>query len=262
MVANLVDHTYLKTEKEGISREEQEKQIAALVQSACSRGAYSVCVREQMVAFAKTLVKELDSPVKICSVIGFPDGSAFTTEQKLALMRQARADGADEYDMVLNLEALKKGDFETVRQDVLALAKEAGDQVLKVIFEMYVLTEQEKDTACNIVFSAFAEAAGGPNQIANRFFKTSTGFAQPRQVGDQIGATLSDIELMYRHSHGLIGIKAAGGVGNVQQAINFWKAAGAPQTEDGRPDPTRFRIGSSSLLGNLDSAQIAGDSSY
>lgn len=252
MIAGVVDHTYLKTEKEGTSLEEQRRQVESLVEEACRYGAYAVCVRESMVSFARELLNKGKGQVKLASVIGFPRGDDFSTAEKLKLLKQAREGGADEFDMVINYEALKRGELEAVYQDLLALSKEAGDSVLKVIFENVYLTQEEKRVACELTLHAFKEAGKGP-----RFFKTSTGFA--KAPGKEIGATLEDVKLMYKEGQGLVGIKAAGGVRSKQEALDFFHAAGSPWLiPHQKIDPMRFRIGSSSLLKALFSEQKAG----
>lgn len=110
MIAGAIDHTFLKTGEHGVTLAQQRAAVAQLVSDAHRYGAYSVCVREHMVGHARKLLNELKSPVRLTSVIGFPSGNQFSTEQKLQLVRQARQDGADEYDMVLRYEDFKRGD--------------------------------------------------------------------------------------------------------------------------------------------------------
>lgn len=247
-IASIVDHTYLKSEKEGVTLPEQQQQVKLLVEEACRYGAYAVCVRENLVSFTREELDKRNSEVKLVSVIGFPKGDDFSTEEKQRLLNQARIEGADEFDMVINYEALKKGALEAVYDDLLALSKDAGNQVLKVIFENSHLTQEEKRKACHLALQAFKSTGG------RRFFKTSTGFAQV--PGKETGATLDDVRLMQEEGQGIVGIKAAGGVRNKEEALDFFKAAGSPWlVVDHKIDPMRFRIGSSSLLKTLYSEQ-------
>ncbi len=199
-VAKYIDHTLLKPEA---TRSEIEK----LCQEARTYGFASVCVNPTWVkdcAFAL-----YGSPVKVCTVIGFPLGATLT-DVKAYETRRAIFDGATEIDMVLNIGALKSGDNETVKRDIHAVVEAAHDAcaIVKVIMETALLTDEEKVRA-----SLLAKEAGAD------FVKTSTGFSKG-------GATVADIELMRRSVGSELGVKAAGGVKDLDSAREMI-AAGA-----------------------------------
>ncbi len=263
MIAGVIDHTYLKTLEEGASVEEQRLQVQKLVLEAHKFGAFSVCVREHMVEFARKKLDELGSSVKLTTVVGFPKGDQFTTDEKIRLVRQTREDGADEYDMVMRYIDFKDGKHERVYRDIVEVSKEVGNQVLKVIVETSYLNDDQKKEAYALIVRAFRDSTQAKAEILKkRFLKTSTGFAKPKP-GVAVGATISDIEEMHLASKGVFGIKPAGGVSTYEDAIRFFNAAGAPYSETSDSlDPMKFRIGTSSLLQKLVSATTKGSSDY
>jgi deoxyribose-phosphate aldolase len=199
-VAAMIDHTLLKpdatrTEIETLCREAREYQFA------------SVCVNPTWVA---TCARLLDgTAVKVCSVVGFPLG-ATTADTKQYETRRAIFDGAREIDMVINVGALKSGDVRLVTQDIEAVTtpcRECG-VLSKVIIEAALLTDDEKVTACTL-----AKAAGAD------YVKTSTGFGPG-------GATVADVALMRRVVGDEMGVKAAGGVRDLE-GLKAMVAAGA-----------------------------------
>lgn len=237
----VIDHTYLKVD---VSLQEQQQCVKILISDADEKGAYAVCVRESMVSYARKLLDDRGSPVKLASVIGFPKGDDYTTEEKIALLQQAIEDGADEFDMVFNYEAYKRGEILSVYGDVYKMSCACGDKILKIIFENGCLPEEAKPLAYKLVFSALITSfENDRSKMRSRFFKTSTGFAKT-------GATLEDVRLMYKVGQGIVGIKAAGGVKTFEDAVAFFEAAGSPRWK-GEPDPHFFRIGTSSLLNQL-----------
>jgi deoxyribose-phosphate aldolase len=147
--------------------------------------------------------------VGVCSVVGFPLG-ATTPDVKQYEARRAMFDGATEIDMVLNVGALKSGDVRLVTDDIRAVVAACLERgvVSKVILETALLTEEEKVTACTL-----AKAAGAD------FVKTSTGFGPG-------GATAADVALMRRVVGSDMGVKASGGVRDLQQ-VKAMVAAGA-----------------------------------
>jgi deoxyribose-phosphate aldolase len=147
--------------------------------------------------------------VGVCSVVGFPLG-ATTPDVKQYETRRAIFDGATEIDMVLNVGALKSGDVRLVADDIRAVVAACGERGVtsKVILETALLTDEEKVTACTL-----AKAAGAD------FVKTSTGFGPG-------GATTTDVALMRRVVGAEMGVKAAGGVRDLQQ-VRAMVAAGA-----------------------------------
>jgi deoxyribose-phosphate aldolase len=147
--------------------------------------------------------------VLVCAVVGFPLG-ATTSDVKQYETRRVIFDGAREVDMVINIGALKSGDLRTVESDIEAVAGPCRDcgVVSKVIIEAAYLTDDEKVTACTL-----AKAAGAD------FVKTSTGFGPS-------GATVADVALMRRVVGEEMGVKAAGGVKDLD-ALKAMVAAGA-----------------------------------
>jgi deoxyribose-phosphate aldolase len=199
-VASLIDHTLLKpdataTEIEKLCREAAEFKFA------------TVCVNPTWVAFCARLLR--GTGVGVCSVVGFPLG-ATTPDVKQYETRRAIFDGATEIDMVINVGALKSGDLRLVEQDIEAVTlpcRQAGT-ISKVIIEAALLSDEEKVTA-----STLTKAAGAD------FVKTSTGFGPG-------GATIADVMLMRRVVGDTVGVKAAGGVRDLEQ-MKAMVAAGA-----------------------------------
>ena len=182
-----IDHTLLKAEA-------TKSQIAKLCEEARQYDFFSVCVNPTWVSFCKELLK--DSNVKVCCVIGFPLGATSSTA-KAEETKKAIIDGADELDMVINIGYLKSGSFAKVVDDIKAVVIAAEERVVKVIIETCLLNETEKKEACQAVLEGQAA-----------FVKTSTGFSTA-------GATVEDVMLMKEVVKDSIGIKAAGGVANL-----------------------------------------------
>lgn len=197
-LAQYIDHTLLKPQA-------TKNDIAKLCQEARLYRFYSVCVNPYWVAFCKEQLKGSD--VKVCTVIGFPLG-ANTTDTKVFEAKKALQDGADELDMVVNLGALKSGDWETVSSDIQAIRQIGSYFTLKVIIETSVLTDEEKIKVCQL-----AEKAGAD------FVKTSTGFTGG-------GATTQDVALMRKTVSAKIQVKASGGI-RTRQDFDAMVAAGA-----------------------------------
>jgi deoxyribose-phosphate aldolase len=199
-VAGMIDHTLLKPDA---SRDEVEK----LCREAAEYQFASVCVNPTWVATCARLLQ--GSSVKVCSVVGFPLG-ATTPDVKHYETRRAIFDGAREIDMVINVGALKSGDLRVVERDIEAVTgpcREAG-AISKVIIEAALLTDDEKVTACTLAKAAAAD-----------YVKTSTGFGPG-------GATAADVALMRRVVGEEMGVKAAGGVKDLD-ALKAMVAAGA-----------------------------------
>jgi len=167
----------------------------------------SVCVNPCHVPLARELTA--DSPVKVCAVIGFPHGMT-TAEVKGFEAEKAIAAGADELDMVINVSALKEGDYEAVLSDIRSVcgaARKAPREVLvKVILETSLLEEEEK------IAGAILAVAGGAD-----FVKTSTGFGPA-------GATVEDVALLRRTVGERAGVKAAGGIRDAETAVAMIEA--------------------------------------
>ncbi|MDI6869738.1 MAG: deoxyribose-phosphate aldolase [Bacillota bacterium] len=183
-LARLIDHTLLKPEA-------TPEAVARLCAEAVEYGFASACVNPVNVARAASLLR--GTPVKVCTVIGFPLG-ATASLVKAVEVRNAVADGADELDMVLNVGALKAGDHALVARDIRAVVEAAGGRVVKVILETALLTDEEKVEACLLTKEAGAA-----------FVKTSTGFGPG-------GATVEDVALMRRTVGPEFGVKASGGI--------------------------------------------------
>ena len=199
-VAAMIDHTLLKPDA-------TRKDIETLCREAAEYRFATVCVNPTWVAHCARLLR--DSGVKVTSVVGFPLG-ATTADVKHYETRRAIFDGAREIDMVINVGALKSGDLRTVERDIEGVAtpcREAG-ALSKVIIEAALLTDEEKVTACLL-----AKAAGAD------YVKTSTGFGPG-------GATAADVALMRRTVGEEMGVKAAGGVRDLE-GLKAMVAAGA-----------------------------------
>ncbi|MBI3652501.1 MAG: deoxyribose-phosphate aldolase [Acidobacteria bacterium] len=197
-VALYIDHTLLKPEA---TRDD----ILKICEEGARYGFASVCINPIWVKEAACALR--GSGVKVCTVIGFPLG-ANNPDTKAYEARRAIFDGASELDMVINVGALKSGDDELVLRDirgVVEVAREAGG-LCKVIIETALLTDEEKVKACLLSKQAGAD-----------FVKTSTGFSKG-------GATVADIALMRRAVGGEMGVKASGGVKDLQQAQEMIRA--------------------------------------
>ncbi|MGJ7921422.1 deoxyribose-phosphate aldolase [Neobacillus sp. LXY-4] len=196
-VASMIDHTLLKADA-------KKEQIEVLCKEAREFTFASVCVNPTWVSYASQLLK--DSPVKVCTVIGFPLG-ANTPETKAFETKNAIENGAEEVDMVINIGALKSMDDELVERDIKAVVDATkGKALTKVIIETSLLTDEEKVRACQIAVKAGAD-----------YVKTSTGFSTG-------GATIADIALMRKTVGPDIGVKASGGVRNTEDAKNMIEA--------------------------------------
>jgi len=197
LVAGSIDHTQLKPDAT-IDKFDQ------LCEEAKQYKFKSVCVNSSRVDYVAKKLKTSD--VLICSVVGFPLG-AMTSESKAFETKEAVSAGADEIDMVINIGALKSGDFKFVEDDIRAVRNATGDTtVLKVIIETSMLTKDEKVKACEL-----AEKAGAD------FVKTSTGFGGG-------GATVEDVQLMRSVVSDKILVKASGGIKDFKTAVAMLEA--------------------------------------
>jgi deoxyribose-phosphate aldolase len=199
-VASMIDHTLLKPDA-------TRGDIETLCREAAQFKFATVCVNPTWVATAARLLA--GSGVGVCSVVGFPLG-ATGADVKGYEAQRAIFDGAREIDMVINIGALKSGDLRVVERDIEAVTgpcRSCG-ALSKVIIEAALLTDDEKVTACTL-----AKAAGAD------YVKTSTGFASG-------GATAADVALMRRVVGAEMGVKAAGGVRDLD-GLKAMIAAGA-----------------------------------
>ncbi|MBP3951309.1 deoxyribose-phosphate aldolase [Bacillus suaedae] len=199
-IANLIDHTALKPDT-------TKEQIITLCNEAKEYLFASVCVNPTWVKLAAEHLKDVNE-VKVCTVIGFPLGAS-TPEVKAYETTDAINNGATEVDMVINIAALKEKNDTLVEADIRAVVDAAkGKALTKVIIESCLLTDEEKVRACQLAVQAGAD-----------FVKTSTGFSTG-------GATVEDIKLMRETVGPSVGVKASGGVRDLEGA-RAMVAAGA-----------------------------------
>ncbi len=195
-IGRLIDHTLLKPDA-------TDEQVRELCGEAREYTFASVCVNPSKVKLAAELLR--GSPVMVCTVVGFPLG-ATTAAVKAAETRDSIANGADEIDMVINVGALKAKDYRTVKKDIEAVVQAAQGHTTKVILETSLLTDEEKKQACRLSKEAGAD-----------FVKTSTGFGSG-------GATVHDIALMRKVVGPTMGVKASGGVRDLETARKMIEA--------------------------------------
>ncbi len=185
-----IDHTLLKATA-------TTEQIKELCLQAKEYDFASVCVNTCYVTLAKEMLKDTD--VKVCCVVGFPLG-AMATVSKAYETKQAIKDGATEIDMVINIGAAKEGNWKYVEDDIRAVVEAAQGNLVKVIIETCLLTDEEKVQACKCAVNAKAH-----------FVKTSTGFSTA-------GANVEDVKLMKETVKGYCLVKAAGGIRSLADA--------------------------------------------
>lgn len=194
--AKMIDHTVLKadTKKEAVTK---------LCKEAMEYGFASVCVNPTWVSYCAEMLKNSD--VKVCTVIGFPLG-ANTSAVKAFEAKDAIANGADEVDMVLNIGAMKDGNYNLVLEDIKAVVEASKGKCVKVILETCLLTKDEIVKACNLAKEAKAT-----------FVKTSTGFSTG-------GATVEDVALMKQTVKDDLKVKASGGVRSYDDMVKVVEA--------------------------------------
>lgn len=190
-----IDHTLLKSNA-------TVTDIEQLASEALTYNFYSICVNPYFVELAKHYLK--DSDIKIACVVGFPLG-ANSIETKVFEAKQAKQDGADEIDLVMNIGAFKSQNYDYVQREI----DEVCDSVnlpVKVIVETSELTREELKVACDIV-----------NKSKATFIKTSTGFSSS-------GANIEDIKFMRKHIIKGKQIKASGGIKDKETALKMIEA--------------------------------------
>ena len=193
----IIDHTLLKPEA-------TYQEIEKLCREAEEYGFAAVCVNPVHVRQAAKLLAK--TGIEVCTVIGFPLGAELPLIKAIQV-REAIANGATEVDMVMNIGALKSGDYELVFRDIKTVVDAAAGQALtKVIIETCLLTDEEKVKACLLA----KEAGAG-------FVKTSTGF-------NKGGATAADVALMRKTVGTAMGVKAAGGIRDRRTAEEMVRA--------------------------------------
>ncbi|MDD7092181.1 MAG: deoxyribose-phosphate aldolase [Eubacteriales bacterium] len=174
-------------------------EIKTVLDDGIKYGVASCCIPPSFVKRAKEYVGD---KMKICTVIGFPNGYN-TADVKLFETEQAIKEGADEIDMVVNIGDVKEGKFKKVTDEIKLLKNACGKKILKVIIETCLLTDAEKTAMCRAVTDAGAD-----------YIKTSTGFSKA-------GATFDDVELFGKHVGKNVRIKAAGGISSLEDAEKF-----------------------------------------
>ncbi len=182
--SKLFDHTILKPDA-------SKKTVERICKEALDYNFASVCVNQYRTKMVSDMLSGSD--VKVCTVVGFPLG-AVSTDVKVYETKAAIEDGATEIDMVINVGAMKDGDFEYVENDIRKVKEACGKNTLKVIIETCLLTDEEKEKACQLSMNAGAD-----------FVKTSTGFSTG-------GATKEDVALMRKTVGNTCKVKASGGI--------------------------------------------------
>lgn len=190
-----VDHTQLKAYASW-------DDIIKLCEEAIRFKTASVCVPP---CYVGKIRESFSDKVRICTVVGFPLGYS-VTEAKVAEVKQAVLDGADEIDVVVNICDVKNHDFGAVKDELTRIREAAGTHILKVIIETCYLTDEEKIQLCKII-----------TQVGADYIKTSTGFGTK-------GAELSDIELFKENIGPEVKIKAAGGIRTAESMEAFLDA--------------------------------------
>lgn len=183
------DHTLLR-------QDAAIAEIKQLCDDGIRYGVASVCIPPAHVAGARQCVGDR---LRICTVIGFPNGYSTSTVKAFEAADAIRR-GADEIDMVINLGMVKDGCYDAVLDEIRDVKAACGDHILKVIIETCLLTEEEKLALCRVVSESGAA-----------FIKTSTGFSTG-------GATPEDVQLLRAHCADHVSVKAAGGISTLEDA--------------------------------------------
>lgn len=189
-----VDHTVLTAYA-------TSDEILKVCSEATKFGMASVCIPPSYVSFAKQSYPDLN----ICTVIGFPLGYS-STNAKIQEIKDALADGCNEFDMVINIAWAVNGLYGEITEEIATIKKTVGSNILKVIIETCYLSEEAKVALCKCVTEAGAD-----------YIKTSTGFGTA-------GATLADVRLFKQNIGPKVKIKAAGGVRTKEDMEAFLEA--------------------------------------
>lgn len=195
-IASIIDYSLLRPDA-------TYADLKACCEEVQQFGFYSICIHPSFVRKARGLLKGTN--VKITTVIGFPLGMTLT-EVKVYEAMNASLDGADEIDMVINIGALKSGDWNTVRKDIADVFAATKRHIHKMIIETCYLDNSEKTKIIEIALDTGAE-----------FIKTSTGFGP-------VGAKIEDVRFIKGIVGKAAGIKAAGGIRTLAQVIDMFKA--------------------------------------
>lgn len=191
-IMKYVDHTLL-------SQSATWEEIRSVCDDGIKYSCASVCIPPSFIKMAAEYVK---ISIKICTVIGFPNGYN-TSFIKASEASEAVKNGADEIDMVINIGMLKEKKYDAILDEINSVKKACDGRILKVIIETCLLTEEEKIKMCQIISDSNAD-----------FIKTSTGFSVS-------GATIDDIKLFAENVDERIKIKAAGGISSFEDAEKF-----------------------------------------
>lgn len=191
-ILSKVDHTLLNPKATW-------EEIKIICDDGMKYGTASVCIPP---SFVKRVKEYVGNRLKICTVIGFPNGYN-TTEVKAFETENALKNGADEIDMVINLGNLMDKNYEKILSEITNIKSVCGEKILKVIIETCLLNEAQKIKMCEIVTKSGAD-----------FIKTSTGFSSG-------GVTFEDIELFSKYVGENVKIKAAGGISSIADAEKF-----------------------------------------
>ena len=191
-ILSKTDHTLLKPEATW-------RQVQEIVDDGIFYQTASVCIPP---AFVKQAAQYAAGRVKICTVIGFPNGYC-TTAVKVFEAKEASANGADEIDMVIHIGLAKEGRWNALSEEIRQVRKACLGHVLKVIVETCLLTQEEKIQMCRVVSESGAD-----------FIKTSTGFSTG-------GATFEDVSLFRQYIADGVKIKASGGIKTLEDAKKF-----------------------------------------
>ena len=189
------DHTLLK-------QTATWSEIKKLCDEGIDNGCASVCIPPSYVRQVYDYLRDKETKLKICTVIGFPNGYS-TTKVKVCETEDAVMNGADEIDMVINIGWVKDQKYDAILEEIKAIKAACNGRILKVIIETCMLTEPEKMQLCKVVTDSGAE-----------FIKTSTGFGKT-------GATPQDIAILKANIGKKVKIKAAGGISSLQDADLF-----------------------------------------
>lgn len=199
------------------------RDIQKLCDEAIENNVASVCIPP---SYVKRVHNQYKDDINICMVVGFPLGYSVTAAKE-AEIKQGIADGANEFDMVLNIGDVKNGNYQKAEEEIKVLKRATGECILKVIIETCYLTEEEKVAMCKAVTRAGAD-----------YIKTSTGFGTA-------GATLIDVRLLKKHIGANVKIKAAGGVKSIADLEKFIDAGCS-------------RIGTSSVIEIINQQKVTG----
>ena len=191
-ILKYVDHTLLKVDATW-------EDIKVILDDGMKYNTASVCIPASFVKRAKEYVTD---SLKICTVIGFPNGYS-TTKVKVFETEDAVKNGADEIDMVINIGDLKDKKYNEILDEINEIKTACNGKLLKVIIETCLLSDEEKIKMCEIVSASNAD-----------YIKTSTGFSTG-------GATREDVKLFKENMNETKGIKAAGGISSFDDADDF-----------------------------------------